>query len=144
MTTEEDMYKASLVNCENIKQTCEHLFDDYNDLCEYVDFYKNRTKVIHILRFISIKMPKLRKFYKSISKFISDKDNYSAAEFIDKSVYYANTFKEEYYKVMDAMMVFHDFEDHTNEIRILACLHENPSTLFMSNSFKDDIINNYR
>ena len=136
------MYIASLVNCENIKQTCEHLFDDYNDLCDYVDTCKN-YRAVHILRFVSFRMPKLRKFYKSISKFILDKDNYSTEDFIDKSVYYAITFKEEYYKVMDAMMVFHDFEDHTNEIKRIACLHENPSLLFMNESFRREMANNY-
>ena len=140
--TEEDMYKASLINCENIKQTCEHLFDDYNDLCDYVKAGKD-YKAVHILRFVSFRMPKLRKFYKSISKFIVDKENYSTEEFIDKSVYYAITYKEEYYKVMDAMMVFCDIWENDNEMKRIACLHENPSMLFMNESFRRDMINNY-
>ena len=134
MTTEEWMYKASLTNCENIKQTCEHLFDDYNDLCEYVNGCKN-YRAVHILRFVSIRMPKLRKFYKSISKFIVDKDDYSAAEFIDKSVYYADTCKDEYYKVINAIMIFNNIRDNDNEMKKIASLHENPSTLFMNKSF---------
>lgn len=140
--TEEDMYKASLANCENIKQTCERLFDDYNELCEYNNAYKNYN-VVHILRLVGIRMPKLRKFYKSINKFMVNKDKYSVVEFIDKSLYYAITFKEEYYKVIYAMMVFCDVKDNVDEIKIIAGLHENPSTLFMNESFKNEVINNY-
>lgn len=137
-----DMYKASLTNCENIKQTCERLFGDYNDLCKYAKVYKS-PKVIYILRFVSIRMPKIRRFYKSISKFISDKDKYSAEEFIDKSVYYAIIFRNEYYEVMDTIMIFLDIEDDDNEMRRIACLHENPLILFMNGSFKREMINNY-
>jgi len=142
MSTEEYMYKASLMNCENIKQTCERLFDDYSDLCDYVKASKN-YKAVHILRFVSIRMPKLRRFYKSISKFIVDKDNYSVAEFIDKSGYYAIIYKEEYYKVIDAIMMFCDIWNNDNEMKRIAFLHENPSTLFMSKSYIKEMINYY-